>query len=447
MREGLQCADRATAQTTYHQNLTTNQANRRISTLPKTRTLNVPNFGVNYVPTKRTAENSIILSRRHQGSQGSLGTSSQSISSLQPSISSLLSRDSPNFIYNTAPEGYIQEHYSPNPTRKLLKANSVDTVNLHQKGTLNSSQDSYLNVANIFLHSRAKSTSPLPQDITRRVQFLEQPSTVRATKKQSPNIIDKLFGRFTSVTKDKIKSSKKTTTKFLSKPDNSVFLNTPEEKHFLINRKQFKSDGILKRSDECICERETNDIQELRKTLIENFEPRISTQTSSYFPTTKESSSSVAQKREFGHRNVAAPTPVVVNSNKDKRKLKYSPPPESTSTKRNVVIAESTEKVNRIGDNASKVGFTGQLSEGCCARVFAKMFGGGLKLKERLVVGACVAAVLFTLILVIDVQMDLGISGHHVVPSHGRIRYNTGEDAPEAAYNSFRKRFLQKTHR
>lgn len=73
------------------------------------------------------------------------------------------------------------------------------------------------------------------------------------------------------------------------------------------------------------------------------------------------------------------------------------------------------------------------------------MFGGGLKLKERFVVGLSVAAVLFTLLLVMDLQMDLGMSGHHLVPSHAKVKYVNNEDGPGSAYNSFKKRFLQKT--
>ncbi|XP_071052238.1 extracellular serine/threonine protein CG31145 [Onthophagus taurus] len=79
-------------------------------------------------------------------------------------------------------------------------------------------------------------------------------------------------------------------------------------------------------------------------------------------------------------------------------------------------------------------------------RVFSGFCGGGLKLKERMIVGFCIAVVLFTLLLVVDLQMDLGISGQKLVPSHGKVRYVTGEDGPGSAYNSFRKRFLQKTH-
>lgn len=70
-----------------------------------------------------------------------------------------------------------------------------------------------------------------------------------------------------------------------------------------------------------------------------------------------------------------------------------------------------------------------------------------MKLKERLILGLSVAAVMFTLILVIDLQMDLGMSGHHLVPSHGRIKFGDGGvDGPGSAYNSFRKRFLQRSN-
>lgn len=69
-----------------------------------------------------------------------------------------------------------------------------------------------------------------------------------------------------------------------------------------------------------------------------------------------------------------------------------------------------------------------------------------MKLKERLVLGFSITAVLFTLILVIDLQMDLGMSGHHLVPSHGRVKFGGGGvDGPGSAYNSFRKRFLQRS--
>lgn len=46
-----------------------------------------------------------------------------------------------------------------------------------------------------------------------------------------------------------------------------------------------------------------------------------------------------------------------------------------------------------------------------------------MKLRERLVIGASISIVLFTLALVVDLQLDLGMSGQHLAPSHGRIKY------------------------
>lgn len=66
-----------------------------------------------------------------------------------------------------------------------------------------------------------------------------------------------------------------------------------------------------------------------------------------------------------------------------------------------------------------------------------------LKLKERLVIGICAVFVMLTLFLVVDVQTDMGFTGHHFMPSHGKIVYKV-DDGPKAAFNSFRRRFLQK---
>lgn len=64
--------------------------------------------------------------------------------------------------------------------------------------------------------------------------------------------------------------------------------------------------------------------------------------------------------------------------------------------------------------------------------------------------GISVSAVLFTLLLVMDLQMDTGYSGQHLVyPSHGRVRFgagNGGVDNPRDAFNSFQKRFLQRAN-
>lgn len=127
-----------------------------------------------------------------------------------------------------------------------------------------------------------------------------------------------------------------------------------------------------------------------------------------------------------------------LKDNKREKKLKYSPPPEDKSLKTADKTKICSTDINKnISDKPYRVS----------SIYIANMFANGLKLKERFVVAVCIAVVLFTLILVIDVQMDWGMSGHHLVPTHGKVRYVQEEDGQESAYNSFRKRFLQKTHR
>lgn len=66
-----------------------------------------------------------------------------------------------------------------------------------------------------------------------------------------------------------------------------------------------------------------------------------------------------------------------------------------------------------------------------------------MKLKERLALAVSAGIVLFTLMLVVDLQMDYGISGHRM-PLHGRVKIGDQEDRGRSAYIEFRKRFLQK---
>nr|CAI5866963.1 unnamed protein product [Callosobruchus analis] len=73
------------------------------------------------------------------------------------------------------------------------------------------------------------------------------------------------------------------------------------------------------------------------------------------------------------------------------------------------------------------------------------LFRSSFKLKERLVLSISIVAVLFTLLLVVDIQMDLGISGKHLVASHGRVKYALPQEGA-AVYDSFKNRLLQKTH-
>lgn len=68
-----------------------------------------------------------------------------------------------------------------------------------------------------------------------------------------------------------------------------------------------------------------------------------------------------------------------------------------------------------------------------------------MKLKERLAVGFGVSLVLFTLLLVIDLQMDLGMSKSNYVPAnyHGRVKYVPDEDKT-GVFKEFQRKFLQK---
>jgi hypothetical protein len=68
-----------------------------------------------------------------------------------------------------------------------------------------------------------------------------------------------------------------------------------------------------------------------------------------------------------------------------------------------------------------------------------------MKLKERLAVGFGVSLVLFTLLLVIDLQMDLGMSKSNYIPAnyHGRVKYVKDEDVG-GVFKEFQRKFLQK---
>lgn len=136
----------------------------------------------------------------------------------------------------------------------------------------------------------------------------------------------------------------------------------------------------------------------------------------------------------------------VSTCDKSRVKTKYSPPPESESrssvsnqnSNKNIESSVTGAKKSETDINSD---FNSRNSE------VTNMLRSGLRLKERLVVGLSVFAVVFTLILVIDIQMDLGLSGKHLMPSHGKVKYVVQEEGPGSAYNRFRNRLLQKTHR
>ena len=72
-----------------------------------------------------------------------------------------------------------------------------------------------------------------------------------------------------------------------------------------------------------------------------------------------------------------------------------------------------------------------------------KMLMRSMKLKERLAMGLGVSLVLFTLLLVVDIQMDLGVSRGHLVPPHAKVRYVQDEDK-NGVFEGFKRKFLQK---
>lgn len=73
----------------------------------------------------------------------------------------------------------------------------------------------------------------------------------------------------------------------------------------------------------------------------------------------------------------------------------------------------------------------------------AKMWMRSMKLKERLAVGFGVSLVLFTLLLVVDLQMDLGVSNKHLMPAHAKLKYVQDEDKT-GVFREFKRKFLQK---
>lgn len=66
-----------------------------------------------------------------------------------------------------------------------------------------------------------------------------------------------------------------------------------------------------------------------------------------------------------------------------------------------------------------------------------------IRIRDKLVLCLSALAIVFTLLLVMDLQMDLGYSGHHLNPSHARVRIGDPPDA-DTVYNNFRRRFLQR---
>lgn len=72
-----------------------------------------------------------------------------------------------------------------------------------------------------------------------------------------------------------------------------------------------------------------------------------------------------------------------------------------------------------------------------------------MKLKERLAISLGATLILLTLLLVVDVQMDFGVTNRHLLPSqaaiqHQRVRYVDVEDGGTGVLRDFKRKFLQK---
>ncbi|KAK2576333.1 hypothetical protein KPH14_005694 [Odynerus spinipes] len=115
------------------------------------------------------------------------------------------------------------------------------------------------------------------------------------------------------------------------------------------------------------------------------------------------------------------------------RKVKYSPPPDDEELRK--------KKSREVGeDEEAEVQRSSRRKRQICDNA-----NGMIRIRDKLVLGLSAFAILFTLLLVMDLQMDLGYSGHHLVPSHGRVRIGDDPNA-ETVYTSFRRKFLQRVN-
>lgn len=71
-----------------------------------------------------------------------------------------------------------------------------------------------------------------------------------------------------------------------------------------------------------------------------------------------------------------------------------------------------------------------------------------MKLKDRLAISLGATLILLTLLLVVDVQMDFGVTNRHLLQQQSRVRYvneNDGSDTGgTGAFRDFKRKFLQK---
>ncbi|XP_031778010.1 extracellular serine/threonine protein CG31145 isoform X2 [Nasonia vitripennis] len=97
--------------------------------------------------------------------------------------------------------------------------------------------------------------------------------------------------------------------------------------------------------------------------------------------------------------------------------------------------SKSSEKTSRDKTEDRMIERTIKLAQRC------------VRLREKLIIGLAALAILFTILLVMDLQLDLGYSGHHLLPSHGRVKMSEDPER-DTVYNNFRKNttLLDKFH-
>jgi hypothetical protein len=116
----------------------------------------------------------------------------------------------------------------------------------------------------------------------------------------------------------------------------------------------------------------------------------------------------------------------------------------TSSTRTRLLLLYIKELITYIQCSAI-LGLHNFIKFSCYLNQMRMLFMRSMKLKERLALGLGVSLVLFTLLLVIDLQMDLGMSKNNFVPanSHGRVKYVNNEDQA-GLFKDFKRKFLQK---
>ncbi|KAH0540612.1 hypothetical protein KQX54_018504 [Cotesia glomerata] len=111
------------------------------------------------------------------------------------------------------------------------------------------------------------------------------------------------------------------------------------------------------------------------------------------------------------------------------------------SQRRLTVSRESYTLANRLEDRSNNLKSQVDNNKNPNMKILIKI----MRIREKIIYGFSAFAILFTLLLVMDLQMDLGYSGHHLVPSHGRVRMHD-ELGHDTVYTNFHRKFLQRVN-